>query len=227
MALAMTVSSASGTQPIEINIDTLVIAGWAGRDKQAMEHHIQELEALGVARPKQTPTYYRVAASRLTTADTIEATGDASSGEIEPVILASGGKLYVGIGSDHTDREVETVGVTISKQICEKPVSSDVWPFDEVSEHWDQLILRSYIVEDGARKLYQEGGVSSLLHPADTMAKFTGGEQLEDGTALFCGTLPAIGGIRTSGRFEGEIEDPVLGRSIKFQYAIVSLPIAD
>lgn len=227
MTLAMTVSSAAGKEALEITIDTLVIAGWAGRDKQAMEHHIQELEALGVARPKQTPTYYRVSASRLTTADTIEASGEASSGEIEPVVLASGGRLYVGIGSDHTDREVETVGVTISKQICEKPVSSDIWPFEEVSGHWDRLILRSYIVEDGERKLYQEGSVSGLLHPSDTMAKFTGGARLKDGSALFCGTLPAIGGIRTSERFEGEIEDPVLGRSITFRYAIKPLPIAD
>ncbi|TPW29994.1 DUF2848 domain-containing protein [Martelella alba] len=227
MALSMTVSSAAGEKPTEITIETLVIAGWAGRDKDAMEHHIQELEALGVARPKQTPTYYRVSAARLTTAETIEASGKASSGEIEPVVLASDGKLFVGIGSDHTDREAETVGVTISKQMCEKPVSATVWPFEEVAEHWDKLILRSYIVENGARKLYQEGGVASLLHPADTMAKYTGGKQLEDGTALFCGTLPAIGGIRSSDRFEGEIEDPVLGRSITFQYAIKTLPVAD
>ncbi|WP_176085343.1 DUF2848 domain-containing protein [Martelella sp. HB161492] len=227
MVLAMTVSSAAGERPTEIKIDTLVIAGWAGRDKEAMEHHIQELEALGVARPKQTPTYYRVSASRLTTAGTIEASGRASSGEIEPVMLASGGKLFVGIGSDHTDREAETVGVTVSKQMCEKPVSSTVWPFDEVAAHWDRLILRSYILEDGARKLYQEGGVANLLHPKDTMARYTGGTPLADGTALFCGTLPAIGGIRTSDRFEGEIEDPVLGRTITFQYAIKTLPIAD
>lgn len=227
MALAMTIASANGDQPAQFNIDTLVIAGWAGRDKVAMEHHIQELEALGVARPKQTPTYYRVSASRLTTDAEIEATGNASSGEIEPVIMASGGKLYVGIGSDHTDREVETLGVTISKQICDKPVSATVWAYEEVSGHWDKLVLRSYILENGERKLYQEGGVDNLLHPDDTMAKFTGGAPLGDGTLLFCGTLPAIGGIRASVSFEGEIEDPVLGRKITFRYAIKVLPIAD
>jgi hypothetical protein len=45
------------------------------------------------------------------------------------------------------------------------------------------------------------------------------------GTVLFCGTMPAIGGIRSSSRFEMELEDPVLGRKISHAYDIETLPI--
>ena len=64
-----------------ITIDQLVVAGWTGRDKAAVEKHIAELEAIGVKRPATTPIFYRASAARLTTYDEIEATGTASSGE--------------------------------------------------------------------------------------------------------------------------------------------------
>lgn len=226
MPIEMKISSLTGETSQRFAADSLVIAGWAGRDREAMEHHIQELEALGVARPAATPTFYRVAAARLTTAPRIEASGTDSSGEAEPAIFAEAGQLFVGLGSDHTDRKVETYGVTVSKQMCDKPVAATVWPFAEVADHWDALILRSYIVEAGQKVLYQQGAVSGLLDPRDTIARYTDGGALPDGCVLFCGTLPAIGGIRTSGRFIGEIEDPVLNRKITFEYDIAPLPIA-
>lgn len=207
-------------------VDHLVIAGWAGRDKAAMEHHIAELEALGVARPAQTPTYYRVSASRLTTQGLIEVSGTRSSGEVEPVLLTAGGEMFVGVGSDHTDREVETYGVTVSKQMCDKPIAATVWRFEDVRDHWDDLVLRSFITMDGRRELYQEGSVAGLLPPHEIISGYADGrELLPDGTAMFGGTLGAIGGIRAASRFEGELQDPVLGRTISFGYELKTLPI--
>ena len=103
------------------------MAGWTGRDVAALEKHIRELEEIGVKRPKSTPIFYRNAASLLTTADTIEVLGEHSSGEIEYVIHAIGGDLFVGVGSDHTDRKAETINVSLSKQMCAKPVSRKIW----------------------------------------------------------------------------------------------------
>ena len=37
--------------------------------------------------------------------------------------------------------------------------------------------------------------------------------------------MPAIGGIRMASRFEGELEDPVLKRSISFAYDLKILPV--
>jgi Protein of unknown function (DUF2848) len=47
-----------------------------------------------------------------------------------------------------------------------------------------------------------------------------------NGTAMFCGTFPAKGGIRPSRRFAFELFDPVLGRRLRHSYSIVALPIA-
>jgi len=223
--LELTVESQGGTRRLSAQIDELVIGGWAGRDKAAMEHHIAELEALGVKRPASTPVYYRVAAARLTTDQVIEDVGPSSSGEVEAVLLSSGGRTYVGVGSDHTDRQVETYGISVSKQVCEKPVADTVWPYEEVAGHWDELILRSFAVIDGERRKYQEGPISSLLAPDDLIRGFSEDGKLPDRTALFGGTMPAIRGIQVASRFEGELEDPVLKRSLRFGYDLKILPI--
>lgn len=223
--LELTVESLSGSMPLTAKIDELVIGGWAGRDKVAMEHHMAELEALGVKRPTSTPVYYRVAAARLTTASVIEDVGANSSGEVEAVLIVCGGHTYVGVGSDHTDRQVETYGISVSKQVCDKPVAATVWPFEEVADHWDLLILRSFAVIGGERRKYQEGPLSGLLAPADLIGGFSKSSELPEGTALFGGTMPAIGGIQMGSRFEGELEDPVLRRSIRFGYDLKVLPI--
>lgn len=208
----------------EVPVHTAIIAGWTGRDKVALEKHIVELEELGVKRPASTPIFYRVAARRLTTAQLLESSGSESSGEAEFVLLRHDGRLWVGVGSDHTDRKVETYNITVSKQMCDKPVAPQFWDYETVSGHWDQLILRSYVVENGARVLYQEGSVAAMLSPDELLARWAA--PLEDGTLMFCGTLAARGGIRPADRFEYELEDPVTGRRIAHAYDVKNLPIA-
>lgn len=224
--LSISLVDRDSVQSATVTVGACVIAGWTGRDPVALEKHIAELEALGVKRPATTPIFYRVSYTRLTTSDTIEVVGEASSGEVEYVLLQHDGRLWVGIGSDHTDREVETYGVTVSKQLCDKPVASTFWPLEEVEAHWDSLTLRSFITTDQGKVLYQEGKLSGMLGPRDLVHRFAGGKDLPEGTVMFCGTFDAIGGIRPAPRFDFEIEDPILGRKINHGYDIVSLPIA-
>ena len=136
------------TRPIALR--TAVVAGWTGRDPVAREKHIVELVALGVARPTTTPIYYRVSTSRLTTAGQIEAVGENSSGEVEFVLIHDAGKVWVGVGSDHTDRMVETYNVTISKQMCDKPIAPELWSFDDVRDHWDSLVQPLFVRAGGS-----------------------------------------------------------------------------
>jgi hypothetical protein len=223
--LDVSIASRAGVSQRTLRIDQLVIAGWTGRDPVARDHHIAELEALGIARPASTPIFYRVAARRLTTADRIECSGAESSGEVEFVLLAQDGELFVGVGSDHTDRKVETYGVTVSKQMCDKPVAPMLWPLAEVSGHWDAIVLRSYATIAGVRVLYQEGTLSAMLGVRDLLAKRFAAGQLPDGCAVFGGTFAAKGGIRPAERFDFEMEDPVLGRKIAHGYDIAELPV--
>jgi hypothetical protein len=207
-----------------VAVDSLVIAGWTGRDKGAVEHHIRELEALGVKRPTTTPIFYRVAVARLTTDSAIEVLGERSSGEVEFVLLKWQGRLWVGTGSDHTDREAEAVGVSLSKQMCDKPVAPAFWAFDDVERHWDRLMLRSWTTVDGHRSLYQEGAVAAMLHPEELLARLGRGG-MADGTLMFCGTIPTHGGVRPGDRFDFELEDPVRKNKIAHGYDIFTLPV--
>ncbi len=214
---------APGTK--EVSVSKAIVAGWTGRDRAALEKHIKELEELGVARPASTPIYYRVSASRITTAPLIETTGEASSGEVEFVLAQWGGEMWVGVGSDHTDRQVETYNVTVSKQMCEKPVASEFWRFADVAPHWDQIVMRSWIQENGARVLYQEGSVAAMLDPMTLIEGYEGKRVLAEGALMFCGTFAAKGGIRPADDFEFEIHDPVLGRTIRHMYRLEKLPV--
>jgi hypothetical protein len=205
-------------------VKNLVIAGWTGRNVAALEAHIKELEAIGVKRPKTVPIFYRVAAQLLTTAPSIEVMADKSSGEVEFVLYSLDDGLWLGVGSDHTDRKAETVGVTLSKQMCAKPVGPVLWRYDEVKPHWDKLVLRSFVAAPGGKRLYQEGPVTNMRAPEELIRLYIGGDRLAPGTAMFCGTFAVHGDISYSGTFDMELEDPVLGRKIAHGYRIVSLP---
>ncbi len=108
-------------------VGKLVVAGWTGRDTAALNAHINELAAIGVAPPKTVPIFYRNSASLLTSAPQIETVGNKTSGEVEFVLYSLDDGLWVGVGSDHTDRQAETVNVSRSKQMCAKPVSLQIW----------------------------------------------------------------------------------------------------
>lgn len=209
-------------------IDSLVIAGWTGRDRDAVERHIAELAALGVARPRATPCFYRVGANLLTTSPAIDVVGTASSGEVEIVLVSLADGVYVGVGSDHTDRHIETVSVTAAKQMCPKPIGRTLWSLNEVEAHWDDLLLRSWVTREGARRLYQEGPAARMLTPRDLMSRYLGETGvLPAGTVMYCGTLAVTGEIGGGERFEIELEDPKLNRKLQHAYSTRCLEIAD
>ncbi|CAN7704462.1 DUF2848 domain-containing protein [Caballeronia sp. LjRoot29] len=210
---------------IEVTVNRLVIAGWAGRDARDVEHHIRELEALGVKRPASVPTFYLVSPALLTTEDAIDVVGVHSSGEVEVVLIQTAADgLLVGIGSDHTDRHVESYDVAVSKQMCAKPLSTVLWRYADVAPHWDSLIARSWRIDDDADPaLYQEGTLARLLHPEDLIERSFGAVAMPPGSAMFCGTQAVLGELSAGSGYELELHDPVLGRSLRHRYAVDSL----
>ena len=207
------------------HVRDLVIAGWTGRNADAVEKHIVELAAIGVPRPGNVPCFYRVSSALLTTAETVDVVGSETSGEVEVVLFSLEDGLWVGVGSDHTDRRTETFDITVSKQACPKPVGPRLWRYTEVADHWDRLTLRSYALSGRSRQLYQEGPVTHLRAPEDLIRRYTEGEtRLPPSTAMFCGTLPALGGVKGATGFEIQLEDPVLGRILRHRYTIRTLP---
>jgi hypothetical protein len=225
MKLSFRLDSGDASQILTTDIHTFIVAGWAGRDRHAIEHHIEELALIGVPRPSAVPLYYRVAENQLSQAETVQAVGPHSSGEVETLVFTVDGETYVSLTSDHTDRKLESHSVALSKQLCVKPVGTTAWRFSDVAAYWDELVIRSYIEENGAEVLYQEGALSALRTPGDLIAGYLGGQTtLPDGVAMSCGTVGAIGGIRPSTAFTMELFDPRRGRSIKHRYAVDVLP---
>lgn len=211
---------------ITVGVQRFIVAGWAGRDADAIEHHIVELEAIGVPRPSSVPLFYRVAANQLTQAEVVEVVGDETSGEVEPLLFFHDGELFVSVASDHTDRRLETHSVALSKQVCIKPVARSAWRVADVAERWDALVLRSWIEEGGELVPYQEGRLSALLTPADLLARMTETLAPPDvGFAMSCGTVPVMGGIRPSPRFRMELADEATGQRIRHEYVCQALPV--
>jgi hypothetical protein len=217
----------SGAEAVELQPKQLVIAGWTGRDRAAIDHHIEELAAIGVPRPSSVPLYYHVAASLLTQAAQIEVLGAGSSGEVEPVLVRARERWWLTVGSDHTDRDAERAGVALSKQLCAKPIASSAWPWETVAARADTIGLRSEIFEGGRWVRYQDGTLASIRPLEQLIAGLPSDAPVRDGLVLFCGTLGALPdangrGVRPAPRMRLQLIDGE--RTLSHEYAVTALP---
>ncbi|SDU33370.1 DUF2848 domain-containing protein [Stappia sp. ES.058] len=210
-----------------IDVRDLTVAGWTGRDPEAIRHHIDELAELGVVPPSAVPLYYRCAADQLTQASEIEVVGEGTSGEVEPFVVSHAGDYYLGLASDHTDRELEAHSVALSKQICAKPVARDLWRLSDVANRLESLELRSWIQQtpEAEWTLYQEGTIASIRPLQELIAGAGLASPGRGAAAVLCGTFGAIGGVRPAAAFRMELRDPELDRTIAHRYQIRTLPI--
>lgn len=204
-----------------IEIKHLVVAGWTARDMKFVQEHIDELAEIGVAPPSTVPLFYRASNLLVTQEPTVEVLSTDTSGEVEPLIIKAEGKIYLGVGSDHTDRKLEAYSVAHSKQVSAKPVSSELWDFAEVVDHLDELLIESWVDEGEGWVQYQKGSLANIRPLTELMEK----GDLSEGSAMLCGTCPAIGGVRRTEKFKMSIHDPVLNRTIECVYTTKELPI--
>lgn len=208
--------------PIRYTVRQIVNAGYTGRDQAAVQAHIDELKLIGVPAPDKIPTYYPKAAALLTTGDGFEAVDQGNTGEAEYVLLIAEDAIYVGVGSDHTDRQLEKTDIPKAKQMCPNFLSRKVWNFDDVKDNWDNLQLCSWI--DGNRKtLFQETNLTAFMTPDELMRRVTEllGGKLEPGTVIFSGTVGAkIDGYPFSDNFEVELLNPENGDTLVCKYDI-------
>lgn len=177
----------------------LVIGGYTGRDEAAVRAHIGELAAIGVPPPPEVPAFYLLPPSLLTTSEVVEVAGERTSGEVEPVLFRVDGHYYIGVGSDHTDRNLEREDITRAKAACPKPVGRVIaaLPPDLAQADWDGIEMSCHV----DRRSYQRGRLSALRPPADLLPRLPG-EAVgpEDDLVMFCGTLPLLTGEFVAGR---------------------------
>lgn len=224
-SLAFTLNADGRTEPMAFTANRLICCGWVGRDRAALEAHIDELAALGIPRPGRVPIYLNFSPYLVTSDRDVTVVSDKSSGEVEYVMLCRGGKMWVTVGSDQTDRDVETKSIPASKQMYAKYVAESCWPYDDVQDHWDSLILRCWITQNGTRSLYQEASLGSILSPGELIGSLPGGALApNDGVVLFSGTIATKAGLVYGDAYEIELEDPVRRRKITGAYRVTILP---
>ena len=206
--------------PVDVDFDQVVLVGYSGRDRDAVEAHIRELERLGVAPPPRVPALYTVAPSLVSLGGSLIVDHAETSGEAEFVLLQSEYGVLVGVGSDHTDRAHEAIDIAESKTLCSKLLSRDVWLLQTLEPHWDRLELRAWTTDGRGRRLYQEGLLGTLLTPTQLVAEVQGAGLASGQALIFSGTLPTLGGFAFGSRFEVELYDPVLDRRLACAYSV-------
>lgn len=223
MDIQLVLETKKGRSPLSFHYRRMVNAGYVGKNQDEVRRHIEELAAKGIPGPSSTPTLYPVVLTALTAKTEIEVYGDRSSGEVEYVLLVKDDDtIFVGLGSDHTDRLLEEVDIPRAKQICPNIMSRVVWPLEEVRDHWDDLVISSTVRHDRKKIRYQKGRLGLLLNPAELMAFARGrlGGQLEN-TVIFSGTIGMLGGEFLCGEgFSAELVDGHLDRRLQLKYRV-------
>jgi hypothetical protein len=188
-----------GGAPITLRPRRLVVAGYTGRDESAVRAHIAELAAEGIAPPPRVPMLYDLDPGLVTTATAVTVGGSWTSGEAEPVLIRHAGRWYLGVGSDHTDRDLERADVARSKAACPKPVGPGLvaLPSDVArggfDGSWDAIAVRSTV--DGTP--YQEGTLAALRPPSDLLGVLADGladDNPVDDLVVLGGTVPLLTG---------------------------------
>jgi hypothetical protein len=214
------------TGSLTFRYERMVNAGYVGRNQEEVRRHIDELAKKGIPGPKTTPTLYPVIPRMLLLDDRIEVYSEETCGEVEYVLLIENeATIYVGLGSDHTDRHLEETDIPRSKQICPNILGGKVWPLVEIEDHWDDLEIESKVLKDGEEILYQQGRLELILDPRSLMdfvlSKVRG--PLER-MVIYSGTLGALtGGFVFGERFSATLTDRKLGRSLDLSYDIVPM----
>lgn len=211
--------------PLTFMVKRMVNAGYVGRDRKAVLAHIEELRREGIPPPPSVPMIFPVLSHNTRSGGPIEVVSEKTSGEAEYVLLVHQGRILVGVGSDHTDRDLEAYSIVQSKQVCCNVVSPEVWDLEEVKPVWDGLQIQSWVREPGtgAQILYQSSPLSAILSAEKILdlakSRLAGG--VTDGLVIFSGTVPILTKQMVYGSyFRCELTDPGQGRSLRCEYDV-------
>lgn len=223
MDIQLTIAGKDHSTPLNFSFSKMINAGFVGRDQEEVRRHLHELSEKGIPCPTEAPVLYPVVCRALTTEDTIEVYGRKTSGEVEYILyIKDEQEIYVGIGSDHTDRHLEEFNIPRSKQICPNLSSQQVWPLQDIEDHWDELSMKSMVTVNGRDILYQEGKLKLILSPRRLMdiirTNISG--PLEN-MVIYSGTVGMLTeGFTFGERFTASLSDPILDRSLEIAYDI-------
>lgn len=202
----------------------LFAIGYAGRDKEKTWEHIEELKEIGVPEPSSVPELYALSPSLIDQSEEISVVGNKTSGEAEIVLIFDeNGDVKVTVGSDHTDRDLETVSIQKSKQICDKPLAKETIDLADIEDEWDDIKLYCDVLVDGEWQKYQEGTFASII-PLDEILNFLEKHDVPKKDAIvYSGTVPLINGFVYGDGYRCGIHSDKLDKTISIEYKLDKL----
>jgi Protein of unknown function (DUF2848) len=226
--LHLEVEGSAGRTPLAFPATRVYNLGFTIRDAAKMQAHLDEVEKEGVPRPHtdNPPIIFPISSWATITDSHVPVQYGKTSGEIEIVTLVWGAEVYVGVGSDHTDRALEAVDIPWSKQVTPNILAPVVWRWQDVAAHWDAVQMESFVTEGGQRKLFQKAGVAEFWTPIEMRDSLHGRivPVTEGGMVLFSGTVVSVDHQLSYAReWTIRMTDPVLGRTIEHTYHIIVL----
>ncbi|RPF54326.1 DUF2848 family protein [Aquisalibacillus elongatus] len=203
-----------------LDIAHVYCIGYTGRNKEKTLEHIKELKEIGIPEPSEVPALYPIRLTSLNQLGQMDVIGGKTSGEAEIVLLFGNDETYITVGSDHTDRGLETVDINKSKQVCDKPFASEAWTLSDVKDHWDQLELSSEILINGEWVSYQQHEISAII-PYEEIVKYLEDHEVPfENSIVFAGTVPLLDGFKFGEGFKMRLNDPILNKTIVATYTI-------
>lgn len=239
--IELTIESTQGASRRSIPIGSVSSVRFAARDIESKRRDLDEMIARQgrlTGATRTNPSVIQMGRYLLTQSSEFEVQGTMTGGEAEVVAIQEGGDLFISVGSDHVDRELDPIFPDKPKQMCPHPIASTAWPYGEVRDHWDSMMLYSHLVVGGHTVPNQGGPVSEMVDLEFLLAMDTV-KTLARPMVLFCGSgafqraaraeairqhgLPA----ETAGGVGEEIlvrlHDPVLDRTIEHRYRPIPL----
>ena len=135
MGVAVDLVSSGGVKRTELELSRVFNLGSATRDPETARAHQDEVKHIGItiAFDVPAPRIYPMSTQGVSTASEVTVQTGRSSGEVE-IVLYMADELYVGVGSDHTDRALEKVSIVWSKQACANVLAPTLWRFSDIAE---------------------------------------------------------------------------------------------
>lgn len=156
-----------------VTVTRLLNAGYAGRNQQEVQDHIDELAELGIPGPTTIPALYPVAPYLAMQTNLVPVQHDQTSGEAEWALVVTEDDVLLTVACDHTDRKLEVHGVAWSKNASPDVLGADAWSLTEIRDHLDSIRLRGWVGEGENEELIQDSPLAALLSPDHWLAVLT------------------------------------------------------
>lgn len=190
----------AGGGSTEVDVRYALNCGYAGRDTEQVQHHIDELAELGIPGPSTIPTLYPLSATLVSQAGEAQVAHAQTSGEAEWALIVPDGAAgpddyLVTAACDHTDRALEVHGVAWSKQSAPDVLGDLAWRWGDVRDSFDTFTLRGWVTNDGVEEMIQDGSPALLLSPDYWIDRLGEAGLLRPGTVVMSGTIPMKAGV--------------------------------